>query len=29
VGKNRWIVEPGLRPQQSGGAAEPVMNKPA
>ena len=29
AGKNRWIVEPGLRPQQSGGVAEPVMNKPA
>ena len=25
AGKNRWIVEPGLRPQQSGGVAEPVM----
>ncbi len=29
AGKNRWIVEPGLRPRQSGGVAEPVMNKPA
>ena len=28
-GKNRWIVEPGLRPQQSGDVGEPVMNKPA
>ena len=27
--KNRWIVEPGLRPRQSSGVAEPVMNKPA
>jgi hypothetical protein len=29
AGKNRWIVEPGLRPQQSGDVAEPVMNKRA
>jgi hypothetical protein len=29
AGKNRWIVKPGLRPQQSGGVAEPVTNKPA
>ena len=29
AGKNRWIVEPGHRPQQSGGVAEPAMNKPA
>ena len=26
---NRWIVEPGLRPRQSRGVAEPVMNEPA
>lgn len=29
AGTNPWIVEPGHRPQQSGGVAEPVMNKPA
>jgi len=29
AGKNRWIVEPGLRPQQSGGVAEAAMKKPA
>jgi len=29
AGKNRWIVEPGLRPQQSCDVAEPVTNKPA
>jgi len=29
TGKNRWIVEPGLRPQQSGGVAGPTMSEPA
>lgn len=27
AGDNRWIVEPGLRPQNSGSVAEPVMSK--
>ena len=27
--QNRWIVEPGLRPRQSSGVAERLMNKPA
>ncbi len=29
AGKNRWIVEAGLRPQRSGGVAEAGMKKPA
>ncbi len=29
AGKNRWIVEPGLRPQRSDGVAEVGMKKPA
>jgi hypothetical protein len=27
--KNRWIVEPGLRPQRSSGVAEAAVKKPA
>jgi len=29
AGKNRWIVEPGLRPQPSDGVEETGMKKPA
>jgi hypothetical protein len=29
AGKNRWIVEPGLRPQRSNGVAEATVKKPA
>jgi hypothetical protein len=28
AGKNRWIVEPGRRPQRSDEVPDPVMNKP-